>query len=141
MGDGGVLNHLIELGFENEVVERDSVALGIISSVNVVVTGLGMLGGWISCAVRFVVGVETTFGGSSRLIVVVVGMKVMVSHGVIVAVSSGAIMADSFSSSESGEAFSHFTWKWSTRVNHEVVTDGARFSYQVSALKPDQQCK
>ena len=58
-----------------------------------------------------------------------------------VAVSGGAITADSLSSSESGEAFSHFTWKWSTRVNHEVVTDGARFSYQVSALKPDRQCK
>ena len=80
-------------------------------------------------------------GDSSRLMVVVEGVEVMVSRGVVVAVSSGAIMADSLSSSESGKAFSHFTWKWSTRVNHEVVTDGARFSYQVLALKPDRQCK
>ena len=144
MGDGGVLDRSIELGFESEVVGRDSVALGVVSLTNVAVVGLvglGMLGGWISCAVRFVVGVEATFGGSLRLIVVVVGMKVMVLHGVVVAVSSGAIMVDSLSSSKSGEAFTHFTWKWSTRENHEVVTDGTRFLYQVSALKPDWQCE
>ena len=94
MGDGGVLNCSIELGFKNEMVEHDSVALGIISLTNVAVVGLGLLGGWISCAVRFVVGVEITFGGSSRLIVVVEGVEVMVPHGVVVAVSGGAIMAD-----------------------------------------------
>ena len=95
MGDGGVLDRSIELGFENAVVERDSVVLGVVSLTNVAVVGLGMLGGWISCAVRFVVGVEITFGGSSRLVVVVEGVEVMVSRGVVVAVSSGAIMADS----------------------------------------------
>ena len=98
MGDGDVIDRSIELGFENEVVERDSVALGVVSLTNVAVVGLvglGMLGGWISCAVRFVVGVEVTFGGSSRLIVVVEGVEVMVPRGVVVAVSGGAIMADS----------------------------------------------
>ena len=75
-------------------------------------------------------GVEATFGGSS-----------MVSRGVIMAVSSGAIMVDSLSSSKSGEALSHFMRKCSTRVNHKEVTDGARFSYQSSAIESDRQCK
>ena len=97
MGDGGVIDRSIKLGFENEVVEHDSVALGIVSLMNMAVVGLvglGMLGGWISCAVRFVVGVEVTFGGSSHLIIVVEGVEVMVPRGVIVAVSGGAIMVD-----------------------------------------------
>ena len=95
--------------------------------------------GWISCAVRFVVGVEVTFGGLSHLIVVVEGVEVMVPRGVVMAVSGGAITADSLSSSESGEALSHFMRKCKIRVDHEVVIDGARFSYQASASKPDWQ--
>ena len=63
------------------------------------------------------------------------------SATVDVAGSGGAITADSLLSSGSGEALSHFTWKCSTRVNHEEVTDGARFSYQSSAIEPDWQCK
>ena len=61
MGDRGVLNSSITLGFENVVVERGSAAFGIVLLVNVAVVGLGMLEGWVSCAVRFVVGVEATF--------------------------------------------------------------------------------
>ena len=52
------------------------------------------------------------------------------------AASSGT---EGFSCSESGKAHSHFMWKCKTRVDHEVVIDGARFSYQASASKPDQQ--
>ena len=66
---------------------------------------------------------------------------ILSSATVDVAASGGAITADSLSSSESGEALSHFMWKCSTRVNHEEVTDGARFLYQSSAIEPDQQCK
>ena len=44
MGDGGVLDRLIKLGFENKVVEHDSVALGIISLMNVAILGLGGIG-------------------------------------------------------------------------------------------------
>ena len=64
--------------------------------------------------------------------------KTLGSATIDVAVSSGT---EGFSSSESGEARSHFTWKCSTRVNHEEVTDGARFSYQSSTIEPDRQCK
>ena len=63
------------------------------------------------------------------------------SATVNVAASGGAIMVDSLSSSKSSEALSHFTQKYSTRVNHKEVTDGARFSYQSSAIEPDRQCK
>ena len=48
-----------------------------------------------------------------------------------VAASSGT---EGFSSSESGEDCSHLTQKCSTRMDHEVVMDGTRFSYQSSAL-------
>ena len=44
MGDGGVLDRSIELGFESEVVGRDSVALGVVSLTNVAVLGLGGIG-------------------------------------------------------------------------------------------------
>ena len=63
------------------------------------------------------------------------------SATVNVAASDGAVMANSLLSSESGKALSHFMWKCSTRVNHEEVTDGARFLYQSSAIEPDRQCK
>ena len=56
-----------------------------------------------------------------------------------VVASGGAITADSLSSSKSGKALSHFTRKCKIRVDHEVVIDGARFSYQASASKPDRQ--
>ena len=78
---------------------------------------------------------------AGTVVVVVFAFVTLGLATVDVAVSGGAIMAGSLSSSESGEAFSHFTWKWSTRADHEVVTDGTRFLYQVSALKPDRQCK
>ena len=44
MGDGGVLNHSIMLGFENEVVEHGLGAFGIVLLVNVDVVGLGRVG-------------------------------------------------------------------------------------------------
>ena len=59
--------------------------------------------------------------------------KTLGSATIDVAASSGT---EGFSSSESGEARSHFTWKCKTRVDHEVVIDGTRFSYQASASKP-----
>ena len=62
--------------------------------------------------------------------------KMLGSATINVAASSGT---EGFSSSESDEARSHFTWKCKTRVDHEVVIDGARFSYQALASKPDQQ--
>ena len=57
-----------------------------------------------------------------------------------VAASSGT-EGDTFSSSESGEAHSHFTWKCSTKVDHEAVTEGERVSYQSSTTELDRQCK
>ena len=62
--------------------------------------------------------------------------KTLGSATINVAASSGT---EGFSSSKSGKAHSHFTWKCKTRVDHEVVIDGTRFSYQASASKPDQQ--
>ena len=44
MGDWDVLDYSIELGFENEVVERGSAAFGVVSSVNAAVMGLGGIG-------------------------------------------------------------------------------------------------
>ena len=41
VADGGVVDHSITLGFENEVVELGSAAFGLVSSVNVAVMGLG----------------------------------------------------------------------------------------------------
>ena len=64
-------------------------------------------------------------------------MHVMLGSATIdMAVSSGT---EGLSSSKSSEACSHFMQKCKTRVNHEVVIDGARFSYQASASQPDQQ--
>ena len=56
------------------------------------------------------------------------------------AVSSGT-EGDTFSSSESGEARSHFMRKCSTKVDHEAVTEGERVSYQSSTTELDRQCK
>ena len=61
------------------------------------------------------------------------------SATVDVAASGGAGVGNAIASSESGDARSHFTRKCKTRVDHEVVIDGARFSYQASASKPDRQ--
>ena len=44
MGDGGVLNCSIMLGFENEVVEHSLAAFGVASSVNMAIVGLGGVG-------------------------------------------------------------------------------------------------
>ena len=44
IADGGVLDHSITLGFENEVVEHGLAAFGVISSVNVAAMGLGGVG-------------------------------------------------------------------------------------------------
>ena len=44
MVNGGVLDHSITLRFEHKVVGRDSVALGIISLMNVAVVSLGGIG-------------------------------------------------------------------------------------------------
>ena len=56
-----------------------------------------------------------------------------------VAAIGGTGVGTAIASSESRDARSHFTWKCKTRVDHEVVIDGARFSYQASASKPDRQ--
>ena len=76
----------------------------------------------------------------------VVAIMVQVIAGVViallsasVAVSSRSIMADSFSHSESGEACSHLTWKCSTRVDHEAVTEGKRVLYQSSVTELNRQ--
>ena len=98
------------------------------------------LGGSDGAGVSKMAGAAVTVHAGT-VVVVAFAFVMLGSATVDVAVSGGAIMVGSLSSSESGEAFSHFTWKWSTRADHEVVTDGARFSYQVSALKPDRQCK
>ena len=48
MGDGGVLNCSIMLGFENEVVECSLAPFGVASSANMAVMGLGGVGwGWV----------------------------------------------------------------------------------------------
>ena len=44
MGDWDILDHSIELGFKNEVVERGSAAFGVVSSVNAAIMGLGGIG-------------------------------------------------------------------------------------------------
>ena len=56
-----------------------------------------------------------------------------------VTVIGGTGVGNAIASSESRDARSHFTRKCKTGVDHEVVMDGARFSYQVSASKPDRQ--
>ena len=50
IADGGVLNHSIMLGFENEVVECGLAAFGIVSSVNMAVMGLGGVGSSLGMA-------------------------------------------------------------------------------------------
>ena len=44
IADGGVLEHSVMLGFENEVVVHSSAAFGIVSLVNVAAMGLGGVG-------------------------------------------------------------------------------------------------
>ena len=44
MGNGGILDCLIKLGFENMVVEHDLAALGIILQTNMAIVGLGRVG-------------------------------------------------------------------------------------------------
>ena len=56
-----------------------------------------------------------------------------------VAVIGGTGVGNAIVSNESGDACSHFMWKCETRVNHEVVIDSTRFSYQALASKPDRQ--
>ena len=56
-----------------------------------------------------------------------------------VAAIGGTGVGNAVVSSKSGDACSHFTLKCKTRVDHEVMIDGARFSYQASASKPDWQ--
>ena len=88
VGIGGSLDLLgrpVAQVFGNETVGHGSVALGVVLLANVAVVGLGMLGG-VSYAVRFVVGVEATFGGLSHLIVVVEGVEVVVSRAIVEAV-------------------------------------------------------
>ena len=88
----------------------------------------------VGVAVMVCVGTVVYVGMVAAFVFV---MHMMLGSATInVAASSGT---EGFSSSESGEACSHFTWKCKTRVDHKVVIDGARFSYQASASKPDQQ--
>ena len=61
------------------------------------------------------------------------------SVAVNVAAIGGTEVGTAIVSSKSGDARSHFTRKCKTRVDHEVVIDGTRFSYQASASKPDWQ--
>ena len=68
-------------------------------------------------------------------------MRMMRGSATIDVAASSGTEGDTFSSSESSEAHSHFTWKCSTRVDHKAVTEGTRFSYQSSAIEPDGQCK
>ena len=64
-------------------------------------------------------------------------MRMMLGSATInMAASSGT---EGFLSSKSGEACSHFMWKCKTRVDHKVMIDGARFSYQALASKSDWQ--
>ena len=60
---------------------------------------------------------------AGTVVVAVFAFVTLGSATVDVAALGGAITANSLSSSESSEALSHFTWKCSTRVNHEEVTD------------------
>ena len=90
VGIGGSLDLLgrpVTQVFGNKTVGRGSAALGVVSLANMAVVGLGMLGGGggiVCCEVRG--GVEATFGGSSRLIVVVEGVEVVVSRAIVEAV-------------------------------------------------------
>ena len=99
-------------------------------------------------AISRMVGLVLSWAETNVGVVMVVAVMVEVIVGVVitllsasVAASSGSIMADSFLSSESGEACSHLTQKCSTRVDHKAVTEGKRFSYQSSATELDWQCK
>ena len=71
---------------------------------------------------------------------------VVVVSRVIVVAASGSVVVTSFvfgiSSNIIGEAPSHFTQKWRTRVDQEATTSGeffSRFSYQSSASESDLQ--
>ena len=79
--------------------------------------------------------------GVGAVVVVFIFVKWVTSGLVTVNVAAigGTGVGNAIASSESGDAHSHFTWKCKTRVDHEVVIDGTRFSYQALASKPDQQ--
>ena len=80
-------------------------------------------------------------GGVGAVVAAFVFAKRVTSGLVTVNVAAigGTGVGTAIASSESGDARSHFTRKCKTRVDHEVVIDGARFSYQASASKPDRQ--
>ena len=76
---------------------------------------------------------------AGTVVVAVFAFVMLGSAAVDVAASGGAGVGNAIVSSESGDARSHFMRKCNTRVDHEVVIDGTRFSYQASASKPDRQ--
>lgn len=83
--------------------------------------------------------------GAGMVIVVVIAVFAFVMVVVVVLVAIGVAVSGFFetgSSSELGEAPSHFTRKCKTKVVHEVTAAGvffSRFSYQFSASKSDLQ--
>ena len=108
------------------------------STVVTFCTSTVWLGGSGGAGVSKMAGAAVTVHAGT-VVVAAFAFVMLSSAAVDVAASGGAGVGNAIASSKSGDARSHFTQKCKTRVDHEVVIDGARFSYQASASKPDQQ--